>query len=273
MLVPLKFFKILLLFFSGIFSHKRIIASLALKDIHSKYAGSFLGLIWNFIHPCVLITVFWVIFSLGFRVRPMNNAPFVVWLTAGMSGWFFFSDTISNCVSVIINNGNIIKKTPFKSQIFPVIKTISCLIQHMIFLLILVVLIFVNDISFDRYWLQAVYYLACNVCLALGISWSVSALNVFIRDTEQITSVLLQIGFWTTPIFWDIGIMPHQIQKCLKFNPVYYIIQGYRDSFIYHIPFWNYPYQTLCFWSITIFFLLTGVFIFNNLKPHFADVL
>ena len=111
------------------------------------------------------------------------------------------------------------------------------------------------------------------VVLALGISWITAALNVFIRDVGQIVAVVLQMGFWATPIFWDIQMMPSKIQAVFKCNPMYYIVQGYRESFIYFAPFWHHPIQTLYFWGISITFFITGTMIFKKLKPQFPDVL
>ncbi len=135
------------------------------------------------------------------------------------------------------------------------------------------VLILLNHIPFNLYWFQMIYYLVCTLVLALGLGWAFSALNVFIRDVEQITNMGLQIGFWATPIFWDMNMMPSDIQSLLKLNPLFYIVQGYRDSFIYHIPFWQHPGLTLYFWVVTLALLLFGIFVFTKLKPQFADVL
>jgi lipopolysaccharide transport system permease protein/teichoic acid transport system permease protein len=109
--------------------------------------------------------------------------------------------------------------------------------------------------------------------LALGLGWAVSALNPFLRDIAQIVGVLLQMGFWATPIFWDINMMPAKFQVIFKLNPMFYIVQGYRESFIYFHPFWNHPVQTVYFWAVTIAIFITGALIFKKLKPQFADVL
>ncbi|MBF0227915.1 MAG: ABC transporter permease [Desulfobacterales bacterium] len=121
--------------------------------------------------------------------------------------------------------------------------------------------------------MQFFYYLFCLVVLGLGIGWAVSALNVFIKDISQIVAVLIQIGFWATPIFWDIKIMPSNIQTLIKLNPMFYIVQGYRDSFIYFIPFWKHDILSLYFWAVAIFTLIGGALIFKKLKPQFPDVL
>jgi len=256
-----------------IFLQKQLIFSMAKREVATRYIGSILGFIWTFIHPMVMIFVFWVVFSVGFRVQPMNDVPFVVWLTAGMAAWFLFSDIINGAASCVVANAHLIKKTLFHSHILPVVKIVSCLITHGVFLSVLIGLIVFQKMPFSFYYLQFFYYLLCMVILALGFGWAVAALNVFIRDVGQIVGVIIQIGFWATPIFWDINIMPHKIQMAFKLNPMFYIIQGYRESFIYFRPFWEHPRQTAYFWVVSSFMLLIGALIFQKLKPQFADAL
>ena len=246
---------------------------MAKRELEAQYVGSLLGFIWTFIQPMVMIFVFWFVFSVGFRVQPTNDVPFVVWLTAGMASWFVFSDIIIGSVGVVVSNSHFIKKTMFPVEILPVIKIVSCLITHLIFLLILVALIIIQKMPVNLFFLQFLYYLFCMAVLALGLGFAVSAFNVFIRDINQVVIIMLQLGFWTTPIMWDIGIMPSQVQTILKLNPMYYIVQGYRDSFIYSSPFWEHASQTLYFWVVTIIIFSIGALIFKKLKPQFADVL
>ncbi len=121
----------------------------------------------------------------------------------------------------------------------------------MVFIIILLSLIVLQGVPLTIYIFQFVYYLFCFAMLALGVSWLVSSLNVFIRDVGQVITLLLQVGFWGTPIFWDINMFSEPIQKWLKLNPFFYIVQGYRDSFIGGVPFWQHGAYTLYFWSIT----------------------
>ena len=246
---------------------------MAKREVATQYVGSLLGFIWTFVNPIAMIFVFWVVFSLGFRVKPTNDVPFVVWLSAGMAVWFVFADIVNGSAGLVVSNAYLIKKTLFQSQILPVIKLVSCLITHSIFLLVLIGLIFLQKMPLSFYYLQFLYYLFCMSVLALGISWIVAALNVFIRDVGQIVAVALQMGFWATPIFWDIQMMPPNIQIILKCNPMFYIIQGYRESFIYFAPFWQHPYQTIYFWMVAAVVFIGGALIFKNMKPQFADVL
>jgi len=252
---------------------RQLIWTMARREVASDYIGSFLGSIWTFVRPLVMIGVFWFVFSVGFKAKPMNDVPFAVWLTAGIAPWFVFADIINGSTTAIVNNANLIKKTLFQSQILPVVKIVSCLMTHSVFLFILMGLILLQEMAFSLYFLQFFYYLAGLCVFALGIAWIVSALHVFLRDVGQLIGVILQVGFWMTPIFWDINLMSPRIQSILKLNPIYYVIQGYRDSFITFVPFWHHPLYTLYFWGLSLTVLVTGALIFQKLKPQFADVL
>jgi lipopolysaccharide transport system permease protein/teichoic acid transport system permease protein len=256
-----------------ILQQRHVIWTMAGREAATAHAGSLLGFVWTFVHPMVLVVVFWLVFSVGFRVRPSNDVPFVVWLTAGLAPWFAFADMVNGAAVAVVGGAHLVKKTRFHSQILPVAKVVSCIMTHAVFLAILMVLMVFQQTPFRVHMIQFLYYLVSMTVLALGLGWAVSALNVFIRDVSQITRVVLQVGFWATPVFWDIAIMPPRVQTLLKLNPMFYVVQGYRESFLYAVPFWEHPWLTCYFWAVTVAALLGGALIFRKLKPQFADVL
>lgn len=256
-----------------LYSQKQLLIAMAKREVQSQYVGSFLGFMWTIIQPAVMVTVFWFVFSVGFKSKPVGDVPFVVWLAAGMAPWFAFSAIVSSSANAVIQYGHLIKKTVFPSQVLPIVKLLSSMVGHAAFMLILIVLILANHIPIGLFWLQVIYYFGSLCLFSLGIGLIVAALNVFVRDITQIVGVVLQVGFWVTPIFWDIHMMPQKVQTILKFNPVYYFIQGYRDTFVKFTPFWQHELYGLYFWIITISLLMIGSYIFNKLRPQFADVL
>jgi len=260
-------------FFKIAYRQRSLILVMAKREITAQYVGSLLGFSWTFIHPLVLIFVFWFVFSVGFKVKPTNDVPFVVWLTAGMAPWFLFTNILTTSVGSVVGHANLIKKTVFSSEILPIVSISSSVVTHLVFLVLLFFLLIFQGIGFSLYDLQFLYYLFCLCVLTLGIGLIIASLNVFLRDIGQIVGVVVQVGFWATPIFWDIQIMPPKVQMLLKLNPMFYIVQGYRDSFIYQTGFWERPYLTCYFWIVTLFVLVIGVTIFQRLKPQFADVL
>ena len=109
--------------------------------------------------------------------------------------------------------------------------------------------------------------------LLLGFAWLTSSTNLFVKDISKLVSLIVQLGFWLTPVIWNISVVPEKFQWIIKMNPIYYIVRGYRESLIENIPFWAHPFDTLYFWLATMFFLLAGIKVFNKLEPHFGDVI
>ena len=251
----------------------RLLLSLTKNDFRQKYLGSYLGIAWAFIQPTITVLIFWFVFQVGFKSKPVGDTPFILWLIAGMFPWFFFSDAISNATNAILENSYLVKKIVFRVGFLPLIKIFSALIVHLFFIVFMFVLFMIYGYSFDIYWLQIFYYLGAMIVLILGISYVTSSVVVFFKDMGQLVTMLLQFGFWMTPIFWSIDMIPSKYHWLIKLNPLVYIIEGYRDSMINHIWFWQKPMMGLYFWVVAIFMLWLGWSTFKKLKPHFADVL
>ena len=260
-------------FIITLFQERYLIMSLAGRQIKTQFVGSLLGFIWTFINPIVLIFTFWFIFSIGLKSQPLGNIPFAVWFTAGLAIWIAFNEIITGSVNVIIENQSLIKKTTIKPHILHVAKIFASVIPHLIFLIILAILILLYKLPFRLYYIQSLYYFFCMCVLALGLGWLLSAINVFIRDTALVVNMVMQFLFWLTPIVWDINIMPTQYHPFLKLNPVFYLVQGYRESFLYFIPFWGHWEMTVYFWVLTGVIFVAGATVFKKTRPHFADVL
>jgi len=265
--------RLVLDFFLLIWQRRYLIWELVKREVAAQYIGSRLGFVWTIINPLALILIFWFVFGYGLKARPLNDIPFVIWLTAGMAAWFNFSEIWGRATGIVAANPHLVKKVRFPTSILPVATIGAALVSHAVFLLLLLVLLWGYKISVTFWILQIVYYYVAMVILVLGLSWLTASINVFFRDTGQLVQLCLQIGFWGTPIFWDINIMPSAVQSLLKLNPIYYIVQGYRNSIIYGVPFWHNWRWGLYFWAVAGVFLLVGALVFRRLRPHFADVL
>ncbi|MFA6550606.1 MAG: ABC transporter permease [Candidatus Gracilibacteria bacterium] len=265
--------KMIFSFIREIYKNKFIIYQLTKRDYKNKYIGSFLGFIWTIIQPLVMIFVLWFVFTKAFHNGPIKNAPFGAWLTIGLIPWYFFSETLTSSTSVLQEYSYLVKKIQFQTAILPIIKLLSAFITHIIFIIIGIIILLISDINFSIYWIQAIYYTIAMSILIIGLSWITSSVQIFVKDTTQIINIILQFGFWLTPILWDFNILPEKYDYMYKINPMSYIIEGYRNSFIYHVPFWEAKNETIYFWITTIIILLIGIIIFRKLKPHFADVL
>jgi teichoic acid transport system permease protein len=114
----------------------------------------------------------------------------------------------------------------------------------------------------------------CNMVLVLGISYITAACTVFFRDMTQIVNIVLTMGIWMTPIMWNPeATMSRKLLMIFRLNPMYYIVDGFRDSLLDKVWFWEKPVWSIYFWCFAIVVYLLGVRMFNRLKVHFSDVL
>lgn len=260
-------------FLKDFLEKRSLILDLAVNDFKTKYAGSYLGIIWAFVQPTVTIMVYWFVFQVGFRSGSVQDVPFVLWLMAGLVPWFFFNEALNSATSSLLDYSYLVKKVVFNIGIIPIVRILSSLFVHIFFVVFMLYLFLLNGFNPCLEWIQLLYYSVCLVALVAGITYMTSALVVFFRDLAQIILVVLQVLMWVTPIMWNWEIMPEKLQIILKLNPLYYIVEGYRNTVIRHEWFWNDTYLTIYFWIVTIICIIVGNKVFNKLKVHFADVI
>lgn len=251
----------------------RLLLKLTKNDFKQRYLGNFLGIFWAFIQPTATIAVFWFVFQVGFKSQPVDNFPFILWLVVGMFPWFYFSEGLAQGTNSVLANSFLVKKIVFRVSLLPIIKLLSALAIHLFFILFMYSMFIYYGYYPNIYWIQVIYYLFAMSILLLGLSWITSSIVIFFKDMEQLVTIIIQFGFWLTPIFWSMKIVPYKYHSLIELNPIVYIIEGYRNSMIYHKWFWEEPTATIYFWSITMIIFLIGGLTFNKLRPHFADVI
>jgi len=260
-------------FFGELAGSRRVVFELMRRDLSSRYLGSGLGLFWMVAQPAATILVLWFVFSFGFGARSVGRVPFILWLVAGIVPWFFLAESVSGATNAVIDHGFLVKKIPFRVHLLPLVRILSALAVHLVFVGLSLVLLWLSGFPPGLHALQLPYYLLATVAFVLGLSWCTSALIVFLRDLGPVVALLLQFGFWLTPVFWDLEAIPPSYAKFVMLNPAYYLVQGYRESLLQRVWFWRHAELTLYFWAATLVLLAAGAWIFRRLRPHFADVL
>ena len=165
------------------------------------------------------------------------------------------------------------KKVLFRVSVLPIVKLISSFFVHLFFVALIFVIFAIYGFRPSIYNIQFLYYTFCMVVLLLGLTCMTSAIIPFFKDLGQIIMIILQVGMWATPIVWPANMLPPKLAWFFKLNPMYYIVEGYRDSFLNNVWFFHRYNQTIFFWVITIVILISGATIFRKLRPHFSDVL
>lgn len=257
----------------GMLSDRRILLSLISNDLRARYLTNYLGFLWVFIQPCATTLILWFVFQFGFKAAPHGDFPFVLWLVCGLVPWFFTVEALNSGCTAVKENSFLVKKIVFKVSLLPLVKLSSAVLVHIFFVFILLLLFVIYGYSPNLYWLQVGYYIACLFMLLLAIAWITSSVVIFFPDLSQLVAMATQFGFWLTPVFWDIDAIQGRAVSYLRLNPFAYIVEGFRDSLIRGIWFWERPTQTLFFWGVLIVLTLVGWRTFKKLRPHFADVL
>ncbi len=267
-------FKSLKHFFRDFAENRELIIKLSINDFKRTYTETFIGAAWVILHPLLLTLIFMLVFGFGFRSHaPIGEIPFVVWLLCGLFSWSFFSETTTSNTNIFKQYSFLLKKVNFRLSIIPIIKVISNTMLHGIYIIMLFGVLLAYQIPLTIYSLQLIYYFFAMFVLLLAVSWLFSSLYLILPDTRPIVTVLMRIGFFATPIFWRIDTINPSYQFLFKLNPMYYILQGYRDSIIFHQPFWHDMSMTLYFWGFTIVTLAISIYVFTKLRPQMVDLI
>lgn len=262
-----------------LFHSRKLIWKLSKNDFKKRYAGSYLGFIWALVQPVVTVVMYWLVFDKVFNTKAQMLAsgvevPYVLYLTAGLVPWFYFSEAITNGTSALLEYSYLVKKVVFNISILPIIKLVAATFIHLFFVAVLLIVAVCYGYYPTVYTVQVFYYSFCLFVLVLAMSYCTCAIAVFFRDLIQIINIGLQVGMWATPVLWDINMLSNdKVITLFKLNPLVYIVNGYRNAIYGDEWFFEHFYSSTYFWIFTVTLFCIGSLIFKRLKVHFADVL
>lgn len=254
--------------FKRLYDYREMLKTSIKKDIGGKYKNSFLGVLWSFVNPLLQILVYAIIFPL---IMKSDIENYVVFMVCGLIPWNYFSTVINRSSFTMIENGNIIKKVYFPREILPISVVTSETVTFLISSILILLFAFGYGLGIT---INIVFYplvLVVQYVMLLGISLIVSSVTVYFRDLQHFIGVLLQLFFYATPIVYAVDVIPANFRWILKFNPMTYIIEGYRDIF------WGQTAPNistlLIVLAIGIVLCIVGYLIFNKLQKRFAEEL
>jgi len=257
-----------------IYLQRGLIRNFVVRDLKSRYIGSFMGFFWSVIHPIVLLVSYTFIFSKVFHVRPLPDSgttSFPLFLFCSILPWLFFQDALQRSSTVIIDNSNLITKTLFPSEILPLTVMLAAVVNHLVgFAILLAVILFILG-KISIYILLVPVYFLLLMLFTLGLSWLVASLNVFVRDVSQVLSVILTFWFWFTPIFYSPEQFPANYLFVVQWNPLAQVVTGYRDCLLRMTMPNLAVLAPLALVSVLVF--AAGGYFFRNTKREFVDVL
>jgi lipopolysaccharide transport system permease protein len=245
------------------------------RNIEQRYRGSMLGLLWSFVQPLMMLVVYTFVFSVVLKAKwgvsaTEGKGAFAVIMFCGMTIFNLFSESLIGCSSVIVTNQNLVKKVIFPLEILPM----TCVFTTYVLGLAWFILLFLGAyfiLGFVGWTMLLIPVVMLPVMIfTSGVSYLVAALGVFVRDTQYVIGVLLQILFFATPIFYPVTAVPENLRWVLIWNPLTVFITQARNVFLYgKMPDWAFlGLATL----VSVVVLQLGVFFFTRTKRGFADV-
>ena len=253
-----------------------LIISLTKREVISRYQGSIFGLAWSFFNPVLLLTVYTFIFSVVFKARwgmstNPDNTEFALILFVGLIVHGLFAECLQRAPTLILSNVNYVKKVIFPLEILPWIAFGAALFHAVIsFMVLMVGLLLLNH----GIPLSAVLFPIVILPLALGalgVSWFLAGLGVYIRDIGQITGMIVTILLFLSPVFYPISALPEKYQWVANLNPLAFVIESSRSVLIFgQSPDWTHWFL-LTLAGVVVAWL--GFFWFQKTRKGFADVL
>lgn len=220
-------------------AYRYFILSSIKNDLRIRFIQSKLGAMWMIIHPLMQVLIFATILSevLSAKLPGIDNKyAYALYLMAGTLCWTMFAETVSKCLTLFIDSGNLMKKMAFPRICLPFIAGGTMLVNNVL-LLIAIFAVFAamgHYPSSEALWLPVLILLTLSFAMSIGLLLGV--LNVFMRDIGQIVPVVLQAMFWLTPVVYSLSILPERVQHIFLLNPMYPLVTSYQNVLLYNRP-------------------------------------
>lgn len=206
-----------------------ILREMVTTDFKVRYQGSMLGYLWSLLRPlfmfCILYFVFTFILPIG------KDVPhYAVQLFIGIVLWNFFTEATSVGMGSIVSSSAIIRKISIPRFLIVVASSVSALINLALNLIVLFIFIAINGVDFRPEWFLLPVLIVELFVLAQGLGFFLSAANVRFRDVQYIWELIVQVGFYATPIIYTVTAskIPEEFQKFFLLNPMAQMIQDAR---------------------------------------------
>jgi lipopolysaccharide transport system permease protein len=246
--------------------YRELIKILTISDLKVKYQSSVLGFAWSMLNPLLLMLVLYFVFSNVFKMTQDN---FALYLLIGIISWRFIANGTMSAMSAIVGKSSLVTKIFIPRKVLVLSTVLSAFISSLLEFLVLAPLLVVLGAGLSPYILLFPFIHIIYFFIVYGISLILASLYVYYRDLTQIWDVLMQIGFFLSPIVYPLSTVPTEYMSYYMLNPMTVMIQMYRDVLLYHqMPSpWDVAFTLLAGIGIT----LIGSAIFQRLERRFAE--
>lgn len=243
-------------------------------DYQLENKDTYLGKIWSVLTPLIQIGTYWLVFGVGIRQgKDVDGYPFVIWMICGLIPWFFINSGIIQGANSILKKASILTRMRFPLATVPVSTIFVSGFEHIMMLIIMVFMFACMGYYPQLSWLNLLYYIFYMIVFLICLSLITSVLTVIVRDFFKLLQSMMRLLFYVTPVLWTMNTMPDIYQSLMRFNPIYYIIKGFRNSILYGINFYNDWESIVFFWLLNIILFAIGAHLQVKFRNRFIDLI
>jgi ABC-type polysaccharide/polyol phosphate export permease len=252
-----------------VWRYRSLLHMLVVRDLKTRYRGSVLGVAWSFLQPLGMMIVLTFAFSVITRGSPeIEHYP--VFVLSGWLAWGFFTAAVTGATGSIVANSALVKKVYFPRLILPISVVLSSMINFLLALPVWLVVALLSGLALPVTLLLLPAVIAIQIVLCIGVSFLLSTLNVFYRDTQFILELAMLALFFLTPIWYDIDKAQPEIGLWVRrLNPMASLVNIYQD-----LMYWGRP-TDLDFVLRTALtaglVLVVGYLVFTHFSPRFGE--
>ncbi len=261
--------------------YRELIRNLTLRDLKVRYRNSIFGFLWAWGNPILMTLVFTVVFTILNRSAVTR---FPLFIMVGWLVWTFTTSAINDGIGSVVSNSNLVKKIYFPREVLPASAVLANGANFLLALPLLGILILVYGVSVGP---QLLLYLPViflsQLAFVMGLSFILSAINVYYRDTHVIIGVALTAWFFLTPVFYPVKFLTGNwngidlARLMYIVNPMASIIESYRNIFYGSVeggppgaPDFDFLLRTFLTSLLT---LVVGYYLFIRLSRRFGEEL
>ncbi|QJP96828.1 MULTISPECIES: ABC transporter permease [Pseudomonas] len=261
--------------FTGVWQNRALIVALIKREVIGRYRGSFMGILWSFFNPIVMLAIYTFVFSYVFNSRwagaSGSKAEFALILFAGLMVFNLFSECVTRAPNLIISNANYVKKVVFPLEILPCVIAGSSVFHAFVSL---IVWLLAYAVFFGLPPVTALYLplvVAPLLLIILGLSWGLASIGVYMRDVAHFIALVTSGLMFLAPIFYPATAVPEDYRGLLALNPLTIVVENVRAVLFFgQEPDW----QALGIYAgVAIAVAYLGFAFFQKTRKGFADVL
>ncbi|SCI97390.1 ABC-2 type transporter [uncultured Flavonifractor sp.] len=235
----------------------------------------FLGGIWNVISPFVQIGIYWLVFGIGLRNgAPVDGIPYVVWLTCGVTPWYWLNGCISKSSASVYAKASMLTRSNIPTCLIPLSSVLATSMSNIWNIIWMLVIYIFNGCVPTLSAFGLLYYIFCGWVFLSVCSLITSALVMLARDFQKLIDIFMRFMFFLSPIFWNPGSsLSGAFQLFNSCNPFGYVICGFRNSLLYDVSELIQWKETAIFWGIVLVLYWIGGSFQEKVRKNLLDYL